>query len=67
MSLDFIQVTQIDGRSCFIRHALIEATMRSDDDSFTRVYTGTGFYRVKEDQAEVMAKLRDIDVMKGLQ
>lgn len=57
----FIQITDPTGNTGFIKANSVEGTCREADTGFTRVFVASGgFWRAKESQAEIMAKLRDI-------
>ena len=64
----FIEVTDTNGNSGFIKSEAVEALAVEPESGITRVFVATGgFYRVKETQQEVMAKLRDIEAVKSLE
>jgi uncharacterized protein YlzI (FlbEa/FlbD family) len=64
----FIEVTDVNGNPGYIKAENVEATAMEPDSGVTRVFVATGgFYRVQETQAEVLAKLRDIEAMKSLE
>ena len=66
--LTFIEVTDINGNPGHIKADNVEATAMEAESGVTRIFVATGgFYRVKETQREVMAKLRDIEAMKSLE
>lgn len=66
--IPFIEVTDTNGNPGHIRADNVEATAMEAESGITRVFVATGgFYRVKESQAEVLAKLRDIEAMKSLE
>lgn len=64
----FIEITDANGQPGCLRLDVIEAMIREPETGFTRVFVSSnGFYRVKDTQAEVMAKMRDIATLKELE
>lgn len=66
--ISFIEVNDVNGNRGYIKASNVEATTQEPDTGFTRVFVCTGgFYRIKESQEEVLAKLRDIEALKDLE
>lgn len=66
--IPFIQVNDVNGNPGYIKATNVEATTREPETGFTRVFVCTGgFYRVKDTQEEVLAKLRDIEALKAME
>lgn len=64
----FIEVTDTNGNPGHIKADAVEATAVEPETGITRIFVGTGgFYRVKNTQSEVLAKLRDIESLKSLE
>lgn len=64
----FIEITDANGQSGFLRSDVIEAMIREPETGLTRVFVSSnGFYRVKDTQAEIVAKIRDIATLKELE
>jgi len=62
--MHFIELTDMQGKRTYLRHDVIEGTS-ADPEEGTRVFVHTGFYKVQESVETVMAKLRDIAVLKA--
>ena len=61
----FIQVTDVNGNPGFIKSEAVEALAIEAESGITRVFVATGgFYRITDTQQEVLAKLRDIEILK---
>ena len=64
----FIEVTDTNGNPGHIKADAVEAMSVEAETNVTRVFVAQGgFYRIKESQHEVLAKLRDIEAMKSLE
>jgi len=64
----FIEVTDVNGQPGHIRADAVEAMSCEAETGITRVFVAQGgYYRVKESQQEVLAKLRDIEAMRSLE
>ena len=64
----FIEVTDANGNPGHIRADAVEAMSVEAETSITRVFVAQGgFYRIKESQADVLAKLRDIESLRDLE
>lgn len=66
--IPFIEVTDTNGHPGFIKADAVEALAIEAESGITRIFVGTGgFYRVKDTQQQVLAKLRDIEAIKDLE
>ena len=66
--IPFIEVHDVNGNRGYIKAGNVEATTIEPETGFTRVFVCTGgFYRIKDTQEEVLAKLRDIEALKDLE
>lgn len=66
--ISFIEVNDVNGNIGYIKSSNVEATTKEPETGFTRVFVCTGgFYRVKDTQEEVLAKLRDIEALKAME
>lgn len=66
--IPFIQVTDSNGYPGYIKASNVEATTVEPETGFTRVFVCTGgFYRIKDSQEAVLAKLRDIETVRELE
>ena len=64
----FIELTDVNGNPGNIKADAVEAMSCEAETGITRVFVAQGgFYRVRESQQEVLAKLRDIEAMKSLE
>lgn len=66
--IPFIEVTDASGNPGYMKAGCIEATLQEPDTGVTRLFVSTGgYYRVKDTQSEILAKLRDIDALMALE
>lgn len=66
--ITFIEVTDVNGKPGFIRSDVIEAVLHEPETGITRVFVSSnGFYRIRDPQMEIIAKLRDIESLKGME
>ena len=66
--ISFIEITDINGQIGYIKSTNIEATTVEPETGITRVFVCSGgYYRIKNSQQEVLAKLRDIESLKALE
>ena len=66
--IPFIEVNDVNGNLGYIKASNVEATTIEPETGFTRVFVCTGgFYRIKNTQEEVLAKLRDIEALKAME
>lgn len=66
--IPFIEVTDANGNSGFIKADAIESLAVEAGTGITRIFVSTnGFYRVTNSHQEILTKLRDIESIKGLE
>ena len=66
--IPFIQVNDVNGNEGYIKAGNVEAMTVEPETGFTRVFVCTGgFYRIKNSQEEILAKLRDIEALRAME
>ena len=66
--ISFIEINDVNGNVGYIKASNVEATTQEPETGITRIFVCTGgFYRVKNTQQEVLAKLRDIEALKAME
>jgi hypothetical protein len=64
----FIQLTDPNGRPMHLKASSIEALCHEPEGPIIRVFVhGTGFYRTKLSQQEILTRLRDIEIMRDME
>lgn len=63
----FIELTDPSGKPMHLKASAIEALCHEAEGPIIRVFVhGTGFYRTKLSQREILTRLRDIDILQGM-
>lgn len=64
----FIEITDANGYPGYIRADVIEGALREPETGITRVFVSSnGYYRVQDSREEIVAKLRDIQLIHDLE
>lgn len=64
----FLELTDPNGRPMHLKASAIEAMCHEPEGNIIRVFVhGTGFYRTRLSQQEILTRLRDIEIMRGME
>lgn len=68
MTEAFLELTDPNGRPMHLKASSIEALCHEPEGNIIRVFvTGSGFYRTRLSQQEILTRLRDIETVKRME